>query len=119
LVGAELEETVGAKPVEETNPEQVQRRIERLLDRIASTYDPADPDPAAELAAEAYLENYEVIEAGVIEAAPDVNAKLEPLLGAELRKRVREGAPASEIASMITEAKRLLAQAVKAVQESG
>ena len=71
LVGAELEETVGAKPVEESDPAAVQAEIERLLDEIVETYDPANPDPAAELAAEAYLQNYETIEAGVIEAAPD------------------------------------------------
>jgi hypothetical protein len=118
LVGAELEETVGARPVEQSDPAAVQAEIERLLDEIAETYDPAQPDAAAELVAEAYLQNYETIEAGVIEAAPDVNAALEPLLGAELRKRIREGASKAEIAAMVRRAKQLLAQAVEAV-ESG
>ena len=118
LVGAELEETVGARPVEESDPAAVQAEIVRLLDEIAETYDPADPGPAAELVAEAYLQNYETIEAGVIEAAPDVNAALEPLLGAELRKRIREGASKEEIAAMVRRAKQLLAQGVKAL-ESG
>jgi hypothetical protein len=116
LVGAELEETVGARPAEESDPKAVQAEIERLLDEIVRTYDPASADASAELAAEAYLQNYETIEAGVIDAAPDVNAELEPLLGAELRKQIRAGASRAEIESMVKRAKQLLAQGVKALE---
>lgn len=116
VVGAELEETVGATPAQESDPKAVRAEIERLLDEIASAYDPANPDASAELAAEAYIQNYETIEAGVIDAAPDVNAALEPLLGAELRKRIREGAPTEEIQAMVNRAKRLLARAVKELE---
>ena len=119
LVGAELEETVGATPAQESDPQAVQAEIERLLDEIARTYEPADPDAAAELAAEAYLQNYETIEAGVIDAAPGVNARLEPLLGAQLRKRIREGAPQGEIEAMVRRAKQLLAQGVTALDGGG
>jgi hypothetical protein len=99
------------------DPQQVVRRIEQLLDRIARTYDPAAPDAAGELAAEAYLENYEVIEDGVKEADPELNERIEPLLGAQLRKRISEGAPKAEIESMVKEAKRLVAQAATAVEQ--
>jgi hypothetical protein len=116
LVGAELEETVGARPAEESDPKAVQAEIERLLDEIVRTYDPANPDASAELAAEAYLQNYETIEAGVIDAAPEVNAELEPLLGAELRRQIRAGASQAEIESMVRRAKQLLAQGVKALE---
>jgi hypothetical protein len=116
LVGAELEETVGATPAQESDPKAVQAEIERLLDEIARTYDPADPDAAAELAAEAYLQNYETIEAAVIKAAPEVNEPLEPLLGAELRKRIREGASPKEIRAMTRRAKLLLAKGVEALE---
>lgn len=116
LIGAELEETVGAKPVEDADPKAVAERIEELLDEIASTYDPSNPESAAELAAEAYLENYETIEAGVIEAAPAVNEQLEPLLGAELRKRIREGATPAEVQRMTRRAKQLLGEGVAAVE---
>ena len=116
LVGAELEETVGATPAEESDPKAVQAEIERLLDQIVDTYDPANPDASAELAAEAYLQNYETIEAGVITAAPEVNAELEPLLGAELRKQIRAGVPQDEIANMVRRAKQLLAQGVRALE---
>jgi hypothetical protein len=116
LVGAELAETVGARPAEESDPAAVQAEIERLLDQAVDAYDPANADASAELVAEAYLQNYETIEAGVIEAAPKVNAELEPLLGAQLRKRIRDGAPKQEIAGMVRRAKQLLGQGVEALE---
>ncbi len=117
LIGHELEETVGASPVEESDPEEVVATIEELLDEIVATYDGGDADAAAELSAEAYLENYEVIEAEVIEKAPAINEELEPLLGADLRKRIGEGAPVSDIKQMVARAKELLAEALKAIEE--
>jgi hypothetical protein len=117
LIGHELEETVGAAPVEESDPEAVVAEIEGLLDEVVSTYEAGDADAAAELAAEAYLENYEVIEAEVIEMAPEVNEELEPLLGADLRKRISEGAPVNEIEDMVAHAKELLAEALEALEE--
>ena len=49
----------------------------------------------------AYLENYEVIEADVIEAAPEINEELEPLLGADLRAAIIDGAELAEIEAMV------------------
>ncbi|MDQ3985515.1 MAG: hypothetical protein M3280_03350 [Actinomycetota bacterium] len=117
LIGHELEETVGAAPVEESDPEAIVAEIEELLHEIVTTYEAGDADAAAELSAEAYLENYEVIEAEVIEKAPQVNEELEPLLGADLRKRISEGAPTSEIKQMVERAKELLAEALAALEE--
>jgi hypothetical protein len=117
LIGHELEETVGAAPVEESDPEAVVEEIEQLLNEVVSAYKSGDADAAAELSAEAYLENYEVIEAEVIELAPEVNEELEPLLGADLRKRISEGAPVGEIEAMVARAKDLLAEALKALEE--
>jgi hypothetical protein len=117
LIGHELEETVGAAPVEESDPEAIVAEIEELLDEIVTSYEGGDADAAAELSAEAYLENYEVIEAEVIEKAPAVNEELEPLLGADLRKRISEGAPVSEIEDMVARAKELLAEASEALEE--
>lgn len=118
LIGHELEETVGALPVEESDPAAVAAEINELLDEIEAAYEAGDAEVAAELAAEAYLENYEVIEAEVIEYAPEVNAELEPLLGAELRAEMKAGAPVEQVLSMIDRARELLAQALAAVEES-
>lgn len=117
LIGHELEETVGAAPVEESDPAAVVEEIERLLDEIVAAYEAGDADEAAEFSAEAYLENYEVIEAQVIELAPEVNEELEPLLGAELRHRITGDAPVSEIKDMVARAKELLAEALAALEE--
>lgn len=117
LIGHELEETVGALPVEESDPEEVVANINALLDEIDSLYAEGETEEAAELAAEAYLENYEVIEAGVIQAAPEVNEELEPLLGADLRRQMQEGADPAEISEMIERARVLLDEALAAVEE--
>ena len=70
------------------------------------------------LSAEAYLENYEIIEAQVIELAPEVNEELEPLLGADLRAEIQAGAPQEEIESMIERARELLDEALAAIEEA-
>lgn len=117
-VGAELAETVDAVLLEAVSATDAIANIEELLDEILARYEAGEADEAAELAAEAYLENYELIEADVIEHAPDVNAELEPLLGAQLRAQINEGVPASEIESMIEEIRRLLADAEAALAEA-
>lgn len=116
LIGHELEETIGALPTEEADHEEVVAEIEHLLAEIRETYAAGDPDAAAELSAEAYLENYEVIEADVIELAPEINEELEPLLGAELRRQIQAGASEDEIASMIARAEELLQEALTALE---
>jgi hypothetical protein len=118
LIAHELEETVDAEPVVESDPAEVVEHIEELLTEIEKTYAAGDADAAAELSAEAYLENYEVIEADVIELAPKINEELEPLLGAALREEIQAGAPQAEIESMIARARELLREAL-AVLESG
>jgi hypothetical protein len=116
LIGHELEETVGALPVSESDPAEEQEAIEALLDQIVDLVASGDREAAAELAAEAYLEHYEVIEGAVIDAAPEINEQLEPLLGAELRRQINEGATLEEIQAMVDQAKGLLAQAVEALE---
>jgi hypothetical protein len=117
LIGHELEETVGAAPGVVSDPEDVAAEIEDLLDELIESYEAGDAAAAAELSAEAYLENYEVIEAEVIDKAPEINEELEPLLGAELRRRIEEGAPVSEIRQMVARATELLSQAIEQLEE--
>ena len=117
LIGHELEETVDAEPVTESDPAEVVEKINELLTEIEETYADGDADAAAELSAEAYLENYEVIEAEVIELAPEVNDELEPLLGADLRAEIQAGAPQEDIESMIDRARTLLEEALAAIEE--
>ncbi|MDQ4064529.1 MAG: hypothetical protein M3161_00600 [Actinomycetota bacterium] len=101
--------------MEDVDPAATVAEIERLLDEAEATY-ADDPEAAAELVAEAYLENYEHIEHAVEEADHDLNEELEGLLGTDLRARMQEGAPEEEIASMISEARDLLADALAALK---
>jgi hypothetical protein len=116
LIAHELEETVNAAPVEESDPAEVVAKIEELLGEIEEKYAAGDADAAAELSAEAYLENYEIIEAEVIELAPEVNEELEPLLGAALREEIQAGAPQQEIESMVARARELLNDALEELE---
>jgi hypothetical protein len=116
LIGHELEEVVGALPVAEADPAAEQAIIEGLLDDLLELVATDQRDAAGELAAEIYLEHYEVIEAGIIAAAPDINAELEPLLGAGLRQQIRDGESLETITASVERAKTLLAQAVEALE---
>ena len=115
LIGHELAETVDAVVLTESDPAEVAEEIESLLAEIVDAYRAGEVDRAAELSAEAYLENYEVIEPEVIDKAPEVNEELEPLLGADLRRRMKEGAPVSEIEEMTERARVLLTEALNAL----
>jgi hypothetical protein len=117
LVAAELKETVGAVVAAAEKPEEVVEHIEQILDHLLEEYEEGETEEAAELAAEVYLENYELIEADVIRLAKDVNAELEPILGSQLRARIRAKAPVSEIEQMVKRAKVLLAQALAALEK--
>jgi predicted lipid-binding transport protein (Tim44 family) len=90
--------------------------IDALLDDVLAAYQEGDAEEASELAAEAYLENYELIEHDVEEADEELNEELELLLGAQLRREIDEGASESDIEAMIEEARALLDEAVTAVE---
>jgi hypothetical protein len=117
VIGHELEETVGARPAETADPEEVFDQIDTLLGQILAEYEEGEAEEASELAADAYLENYEVVEADVIRLAPEVNEELEPLLAAELRAAMQEGVPVEELEGLVERARQLLAEAEAAVLE--
>lgn len=115
LIGHELTEVVGALAVEIRDPEEVVAEIGRMLDSMVEAYQAGRAEEAMEIAAETYLEQYEVIEAAVIAAAPDINAELEPLLAAEMRATMREGKPVAELEAKVARAKELLAAALEKI----
>lgn len=119
LIAHELEETVNALVAETAKPEEIFDRIDALLTQVVDEYDKGEKDEAAELVAKAYLENYELIEADVIRLAKDVNAELEPLLGSQLRARIKAGGSMREIAALVARARELLAKARTAVEAAG
>ena len=115
LIGHELAEVVGAVELTHRDPAEVVEAIGELLDEMVETYRAGRTDEALEIAAETYLENYEVIEAAVIANAPEINAELEPLLAAEMRATMREGKPVADLEAKVARAKDLLAQALATI----
>lgn len=118
VIGHELEETVGAVVATEVEAEEVWENLDTLLEQVLAEYREGEAEEASELAAEAYLENYELVEGEVIEHAPAVNAELEPLLAAELRAAIADGVPADELEQLIERAKELLMQARQTVEDA-
>jgi hypothetical protein len=115
IIANSLVTTVDALPVAAVDPHHEREEIEELLDRALDNMRQGNRPAAAELVAEAYLEHYETIEAQVIDAAPDINAELEPLLGAELRRQINEDEPVAVIEATVATAKGLLDQAIDAL----
>ncbi|MDQ4145635.1 MAG: hypothetical protein M3198_18200 [Actinomycetota bacterium] len=117
LIARNLTQALDALPVEEADPDEAAAQIEQLLDQVLTAYSQGEVDRAEELTAEAYLQHYEDIEVAVISKAPDVNDQLEPLLGSELRKKIQEKAPESEIEALVARAKQLLREGLGALKE--
>jgi hypothetical protein len=115
-IGHELSEAVGARAVTTADPAEVVKDIGTRLDKMAAAYQAGRADEAQDIAAEVYLEGYELIEGDVIAHAKAINDELEPLLASQMRARMRAGAPAAEIDQMVARAKTLLAQALTAIQ---
>ncbi len=118
VIARNLAQALNALPVEEVEPDEVGAQIEQLLQQTLTAYAEGDVDRAEELAAEAYLQHYEEIEVRIIAEAPQVNEQLEPLLGEELRKKIQERAPESEIEALVTHAKQLLREGLRALKET-
>ena len=93
--------------------------IDDLLERVGERYRAGDRAEAAELAATAYLDNYEHLEDEVDAADHELNETLERLLGTELRARIRARARPSEIDALLRRASTLLARAKRAVLRAG
>jgi len=118
LVGAELAETVDALVIETASADETFDKIDSLLDQVLTAYQAGETEQASEFAVEAYLENYELVEAQVIELAPEVNEELEPLLQREIRDAIENEVEVSELRTLIDRARELLDEAAEHVSSS-
>ena len=76
--------------------------IRALLEQARSEYAGGNGDLALSLATKAYLDNYEFLEAPLIEAGErELMEEVEIMIREELRSMIREGAPADEVSSQI------------------
>jgi hypothetical protein len=115
-VAAELEEYVGAVVDTDADPSALFANAAHLLDEVLEHYEEGEREEAAEYAAEAYLDNYELLEGDVKRAAPEINEALEPILGVQLRQKIKDNAPLKEVEALVTRAKKLLERAEEAVE---
>ena len=72
-------------------------RIIELLDEAVAAYEAGDAQEAKALAIEAYLDNYEFIEADIEEDDPELMEKIETDIRIDLVSMIDDGRPASEI----------------------
>jgi hypothetical protein len=77
-------------------------RIVELLDEAVVAYQGGDAQEAKALAIEAYLDNYEFIEADIEEDDPELMERIEVDIREELVAMIDAGRPSSEIASHVT-----------------
>lgn len=80
-------------------------RIGELLDESAEQYEAGNAQEARALAVEAYLDNYEFIEADIAEDNRELMEQIETDLRVELVSMIDDGRPASEVAAQVDKIK--------------
>ncbi|MGI0025241.1 MAG: hypothetical protein ACREA4_08875, partial [Nitrososphaera sp.] len=93
-------------------------RIIELLDESVAAYQSGDSQQAKALAIEAYLDNYEFIEADIEEDDPELMEKIEVDIREELVAMIDAGRPASEVAAHVSMVKADL-ETARGLVESG
>lgn len=108
----------GGSEAEPLSPAQASKyftNIDALLDQTVEVHAEGDTDQAAELAGQAYLENFEFLEHDLEEADHELNERIEGLLGPAFRKEIQQGMSQEALESRVDEVKGLLEQAKTAL----
>jgi hypothetical protein len=108
----------GEPEAEPLTPAQASRyftNIDSLLDQVVAEHEQGNTAEAAELAGEAYLENFEYLEHDLEEADRELNERLEGLLGPEFRRQIQEGMSQQELEARVARVRDLLEQAKTAL----
>ena len=101
---------LGARP-ERTDVARYFAAIRDDLGAAADAYQGGDPEAASEKLIDAYLENFEYLEAPLQKVDPDLKERLEGTLRDDLRAMVANGAAPSELRAAIDEALKDLSRA--------
>jgi len=88
------------------------------LDEALAAYRKGDADAAEQLAGDAYLEHFELVEGPLEERDEELNEELEELIREELRAAIVDGAPASEVETLVETANSDLDEATAVLQGS-
>lgn len=88
------------------------------LDEALAAYEDGDAETAEQLAGDAYLEHFEIVEGPLEEVDAELNEELEELIREELRTAIVEGESVKDVEALVEEANAGLAEAETALEES-
>ena len=91
-----LGDAAGEK-TEETDPLTYVENIRNLLTQVKTSYAQGDKDTSLSLATKAYLDNFEYLEAPISKTDPALVKELETMMRLELRDKINNNVPASEV----------------------
>jgi hypothetical protein len=86
------------------------------LDAAVVAYRQGDADQAEELASEAYLQHFELVEGPLEEADEELNEELEETIRETLRDRINEGVPVAKVTALVRTINRELDEAEQALR---
>jgi hypothetical protein len=89
--------------------------VRRGLDAAVVAYRQGDAEQAEELASEAYLQHFELVEGPLEEADEELNEELEETIRETLRDRIDEGAPVAKVTLLVKTINRELDEAEQAL----
>lgn len=86
------------------------------LDAAVVAYKRGDAEQAEELASEAYLQHFELVEGPLEEVDHELNEELEETIRETLRDRINEGAPVAKVTMLVRTIDRELDEAEQALR---
>jgi hypothetical protein len=86
------------------------------LDQGLAAYRQGEAEAADQAVGDAYLEHFELVEAPLGEANPELNEELEELIREQLRDEIAAGAPVKKVERLVEEANAGLDQAERALR---
>jgi hypothetical protein len=108
----------GGEETEPLSPDQARTyftNIDTLLDQTVAAHEEGDTEQAAELAGQAYLDNFEFLEHDLEEQDHELNEELEAKLGPPFRRAIQAGMSQEELEGRVDEIKGLLEEAQAAL----
>jgi high-affinity iron transporter len=90
--------------------------VRRGLDAAVAAYRQGDAERAEELASEAYLQHFELVEGPLEEVDEELNEELEETIRETLRERIDEGAPVAKVTALVRTIDRELDEAEEALR---
>ena len=116
---SELSKIAGIREtsIEDKSPDLLISNIRSILDQVITAYSNQNYSQAKSLATEAYLENYEYIEAPLADLDKSLMETTEVMLREELRQQIQDRVPLEEIQQQIDSIKNNLNDAEKLLAE--